>query len=180
MDPKDELPAVWPEFDLEAMLRALAEGDVEFIVIGGVAMVIYGSARFTRDLDIVFSPEADNLERLGRVLVKLGATLRGVEGDLPFVPDAATLSRVDLLTLETSLGWLDVHRRPSGAPPYRSLREGAETVEFDGHEILVAAPTDLQAMKRAAGRRVDVDDLEYLEAIIRLRKKRGPSGRAGR
>jgi hypothetical protein len=170
MDPKDEVPAVWPEFRLEAMLGALSAAEVDYIVIGGVAMVMHGSARFTRDLDIVFAPDPDNLERLGRVLIEIDAELRGVEDDLPFTPDASTLSRVELLTLVTSLGWLDVHRRPAGAPPYRTLKRRAETVLIDEHEVLVAAPADLQAMKRAAGRPVDLNDLEYLEAIIRLRK----------
>jgi hypothetical protein len=170
MDPKDELPAVWPEFRLEAMLGALSGAGVDYIVIGGVAMVMHGSARLTRDLDIVFAPDSDNLEKLGRVLMSLGAKLRDVDEDLTFVPDALTLSRIDVLTLETTVGWLDVHRRPAGARPYRALRKAAETVEVGENEILVAAPADLQAMKRAAGRRIDLDDLEYLEAIIRLRR----------
>ena len=99
MDPKDELPAVWPEFHLEAMLDALSRAGVDYVVIGGVAMVMHGSARFTRDLDIVFSPDPDNLERLGRVLVELESELRGVDEDVPFTPDAPTLDRVELLSL---------------------------------------------------------------------------------
>jgi hypothetical protein len=173
VDPKDQIPAVWPDFELTTMLSSLSEAEVDYVVIGGIAMVVHGSARVTRDLDIVFAPDPDNLERLGRVLIGLGARLRGVEDDVPFVPDAATLDGVDLLTLDTSAGWLDVHRRPTGAPPYKSLRKRAEVVEFGGHEILVATPADLQAMKRAAGRPVDQMDLEYLEAIIRIRRERG-------
>ncbi len=175
MDPKDKIPAVWPDFELETMLRSLSEADVDYVVIGGIAMVVHGSARITRDLDIVFAPDQDNLEKLGRVLLGLGAQLRGVENDLPFVPDAATLEKVDLLTLETIAGWLDVHRRPAGAPPYASLKKRAEVVDFDGYEIRVASPADLQAMKRAAGRPQDLMDLDYLEAIIRLRRERGDS-----
>ena len=164
---------MWPDFDLEIMLRSLSEAGVDYVVIGGIAMVVHGSARITRDLDIVFAPERENLEKLGRVLISLDARLRGVEEDVPFVPDAATLDKVDLLTLETVAGWIDVHRRPAGAPPYASLKKRAEAVEFEGHEILVAAPADLQAMKRAAGRPQDLMDLEYLEAIVRLRRERG-------
>ena len=173
MDPKDQIPAVWPDFELGTMLRSLSEAGVDYVVIGGIAMVVHGSARLTRDLDIVFAPDAENLEKLGAVLVGLGARLRGVEDDVPFVPDAATLEKVDLLTLATSAGWLDVHRRPAAAPPNAGLRKRAEVVEFEGLKIPVASPADLQAMKRAAGRPVDQMDLEYLEAIIRLRRERG-------
>lgn len=173
MDPKDQFPAIWPDFDLESMLRALSDTGVDFVIIGGIAMIVHGSDRLTRDLDLIFAPDSANLERLGRALVGLQARLRDADDDLPFVPDAATLSRIDLLTLETSAGWLDVHRRPAGAPPYKSLRKRAERVALDGYEVLVAAPSDLQAMKRAAGRPVDQTDLGYLDVIIRLRHERG-------
>jgi hypothetical protein len=173
VDPKDEIPAIWPDFDVETMFRALSGAGVDYVVIGGIAMILHGSDRLTRDLDLVFAADEANLEKLGRALVGLRAQLRDVDEDIPFVPDAATLSKVDLLTLETSVGWLDVHRRPAGAPPYKTLRKRAEWVRFDGYEILVAAPADLQAMKRAAGRRVDELDLEVLDVIIRLRRERG-------
>lgn len=38
--------------DFEQLLRALAEHDVAFVIIGGVALVLHGSARVTQDLDI--------------------------------------------------------------------------------------------------------------------------------
>jgi len=173
VDPKQRLPAEWPEFELETMLERLSSAGVDYVVIGGIAMVAHGSARLTRDLDIVFSPDDRNLELLGEVLLGLDAKLRGVDEKVPFVPDAATLGNTELLTLVTSAGWLDVHRRPAGAPPYGSLRRNAERVDLGGYSVLVASPADLQAMKRTAARPQDVMDLEYLEAIIRLRRERG-------
>ena len=151
------------------MLRRLSEGGVDFVVIGGIALIAHGSARATRDLDIVFAPDRPNLERLAQVLIDIGARLRGVDENVPFIPDAPTLDKVDLLTLDTRLGWLDVHRRPAGAPPYRTLRKRAERVDFGDYSVLVASPGDLRAMKRSAGRQIDIVDLDYLEAIIRLR-----------
>src|SRR5689334_16694646 len=112
------------------MLRRLTEAGVDFVVIGGVAMLLHGSARLTRDLDIVFAGDDPNLEALGSVLIELQARLRGVDEDVPFAPDARTLANVQLLTLDTSAGWLDVHRRPDGAPSYERLRRHAERVEL--------------------------------------------------
>jgi nucleotidyltransferase AbiEii toxin of type IV toxin-antitoxin system len=176
MDPKDVRPTIWPEeFDAGVLLRRLAQGNVDYVVIGGIALVIHGSARLTRDLDIVLSPEEPNLRALGEVLVELKARLRGIDEDVPFVPDARTLGNVDLLTLNTEAGWLDVHRRPPGAPPYRTLRRRAEAKVFDGITVRVASPDDLLAMKRAAARPIDLSDVEELEAIKRLR---GELGRA--
>src|SRR4051794_33938305 len=107
------------------MLRRLTVAQVDFVVIGGIAMVLQGSARNTRDLDIVFGPGKANLQRLGEVLVDLEARLRDVETPLPFVPDARTLNNVELLTLGTSKGWLDVHRSVEGMATYPALRKRA-------------------------------------------------------
>lgn len=172
MDPKSELPAIWPEeFDAFELLRRLTNTGVDFVVIGGVAAVLHGSARLTRDLDIVFAPDDPNLDALGRVLVASEARLRGVEEPVPFIADARTLRNVQLLTLETNAGWFDVHRRPEGAPPYDGLRRHAERMDVGGFSILVASVDDMLAMKRAAGRTQDLLDIETLEAIKRLRKK---------
>jgi hypothetical protein len=163
--------ANWPDFRVRPLLRALVGRGVDFVVIGGVAMIAYGSARFTKDLDVCFAPDPTNLDLLGGVLVDLDATLRGVDEEVPFVPDAATLARIEILTLGTSEGPLDLQRRPPGAPPYAELRGRAERVEVGGIGVLVASLDDLEAMKRAAGRPIDAIDLEEIAVIRRLRAR---------
>jgi hypothetical protein len=175
LDPKEQRPALWPDLDVGEMLRRLTDAGVDYVVIGGIAMVLHGSARLTRDLDIIFAPDEPNLDALGSVLISLDARLRGIEEDVPFVPDGKTLRNVDLLTLETSAGWLDVHRGPEGAPRYDLLRARAERIDAGGFFVLVASPDDLIAMKTEAGRPVDLIDLEELDAIKRLRRKHGPA-----
>jgi hypothetical protein len=169
VDPKERLPAEWPELDVEEMLRRFVAAGVDFVVVGGVAMIILGSSRLTRDLDIVFATDPGNLKSLGGVLVGLNARLREVPDDVPFMLDERTLSNVELLTLDTSAGWLDVHRRLDGAPSYEALRKRAERHDLGDFSVLVAAPDDMLAMKQAAGRPVDLADIEELKAIKRLR-----------
>jgi predicted nucleotidyltransferase len=171
VDPKDRRPTEWPDLDVEEILRRLTAAGVDFVIVGGIAMILHGASRLTRDLDIVFAADESNLKSLGQVLVRLDARLREVEEDVPFVPDAGTLANVELLTLATSAGWLDVHRRIDGVPRYESLRRNAERVDLGGFSVLVASPDDMVAMKRAAGRPLDLADLEELEAIKRLRRK---------
>ena len=91
-------------------------------------MILSGYGRMTRDLDIMFADDAVNLEALGGVLTDLDARLRGVEDEVPFVADARTLRGIQLLTLETSLGWLDVHRIVPGVAGFERLRRNAERV----------------------------------------------------
>jgi predicted nucleotidyltransferase len=174
MDPKDQLPAKWPRLNAEEMLRRLTAAGVDFVVIGGIAVILSGSARLTRDLDIVFAPDDDNLEALGRVLQGLDARLREVDEPVPFVPDGRTLRKVQLLTLTTSEGWLDIHREVDGMPRYEELRRHAERLDVGDFNVLVASPDDMIAMKREAGRPIDLQDIEELEAIKRLRRRIKP------
>ena len=50
--------------DFEALLAVLAEHEVAFILVGGVAAIAHGSAHLTQDLDIVYQRSPDNLQRL--------------------------------------------------------------------------------------------------------------------
>lgn len=167
MDPKDRLPAEWPAFNPRAMLARLTEGGVDYVVIGGIAVIAHGYVRTTRDLDIAFAGDAANLEALGRVLTDLEARLRGVDEEVPFTADARTLAGIQLLTLDTSLGWLDVHKVIAGVGRYEDLRRRATNTSFDGLPVRVASIDDLLAMKAAAGRGVDRTDIAALEAIKR-------------
>jgi predicted nucleotidyltransferase len=144
------------------------DAGIDFVVIGGFAAIAHGSVQVTRDLDICHSAEPANLESLGRGLVELGARLRGVAEDVPFVPDAATLRRTRVLTLETEEGPLDILTDPAGAPGYHALRERALEVPVAGVVVRVASLEDLLAMKRACGRPKDLLAVEELEAIARL------------
>jgi len=163
--------AEWPELDLEALLRALVSHGVDFVIVGGIAVIAHGSARITRDLDICYATDQANLDVLGAALLDLGARLRGVSEEVPFIPDGRTLLRTTILTLDTNHGWIDLLAAPSGAPPYAALRERAERVTFGDIAVLVAALDDLASMKRAAGRPRDLVDVEEIEVIRRLRRR---------
>ncbi len=160
-----------PELKLDVLLDRLVARSVDFVVIGGIAAVLHGSPRNTFALDICFATDEANLEALGEVLMGLDARLRGVAEDVPFTPDAATLRRVELLTLVTTAGELDVLAKPLGVSSYQALRRNAERFDLNGTVIRVASIPDLMAMKQAAGRPKDKADLEELEAISRLRRQ---------
>jgi hypothetical protein len=157
---------------VDEILRRLTARGVDFVVIGGIAAVLHGSARATYDLDICYATDGGNLDALGNVLRGLGPRLKGVDEQVPFVPDAATLRRVELLTMVTDEGEFDVLARPSGSPGYEALRRNADRFDLDGFSVLVASIEDLIAMKLAAGRLKDLAAVEELEAIAQLRAGR--------
>ena len=158
-----------PELRASEILQRLTEAAVDFVVIGGLAVVLLGSARYTKDLDITYATDSANLDALGDVLIGLHARLRAVNEDLPFVPDRRSLRRAMLLTLETDAGWLDLLADLPGAPSYPEVRANAARVEVGSFHVRVADIDDMIAMKKAAGRLQDLADIEELEAIKELR-----------
>jgi hypothetical protein len=159
------------DFRPSAQLAHLTAYGVDFVVVGGIAATLHGSPRDTFDLDICPSQDSENLEVLGRALLDAEARLRGLEDDVPFVPDGRTLRRMEILTLDTRFGPLDVLARPGGSPAYSQLRRRARRMNIGSAAVLVASIDDLLEMKRSAKRAKDRADVEELEAIRRLERR---------
>ena len=62
--------------DLERLVPTLVQGGVEFIVIGGVAAIIHGSARATYDVDLLYFRNEANIQRLANLLAPYRRYLR--------------------------------------------------------------------------------------------------------
>ena len=141
--------------DAAAILEALVDHDVEYVVIGGLAVQAHGHLRTTQDLDIVPEPSAPNRRRLDQALARLGARRAGQRaGETVRVP------RTGVLELDTDLGGIDVHLAPPGAAPFAELRSRALELELEpGLPVRVAGLDDLIAMKRASGRPIDRSDI---------------------
>jgi predicted nucleotidyltransferase len=154
------------------LVHALIEGKVDFVIIGGVAVVLQAMPRFTKDLDICYSTAQDNLDALGGVLVALKARLRGIPEEVPFVPDGRTLRQTQIVCLTTPMGDIDLLVNPEGAPTYKTLRRRADVMDLGGHNVRIASIEDMLAMKRAAGRPQDLTDIESLEAARRRKRSR--------
>jgi hypothetical protein len=158
-------------FEPDELLLALTRAQVDFVVIGGVAVGVHGFIRATKDLDVVPNPDPQNLARLADLLVVLNAQQVGV-GDFapeefPFDPtDPGQLANGANFRLETKLGPLDIMQWVSGIDAdlaYSELAPQALTVGFRDIQIRVCELEHLRAMKRAASRPQDVEDLKRLE-----------------
>lgn len=157
--------------DFPALLKLFAAGEVEFIVIGGVAATIHGSAHITVDLDVLYRRTRGNIERLAVALGPIHPYLRGAPEGLPFRFDAATIERGLNFTLQTTLGDVDLLGEVAGGGSYDQLAAEAESVTLESLVFRCVSLRRLIALKRAAGRPKDLNIIAELEALLEDRDR---------
>ena len=135
--------------DPGALLGLLEEAAVDYLVAGSVAAMAFGVDLVPRDLDIVPSLDPHNLERLGRLLQRVGAKPRHVP-DWSQGPDHDACERwrpepFDAAALDHRFvtRWGDLDVVPVGAGPYEELRRTAVTLTAFGRAIRFAHPDQL-------------------------------------
>lgn len=149
--------------DAPRVFRTLNQHGVDYVVIGGWAVIAHGRVRTTLDVDFVADVEPANLERLADALAELRAELWGVDAHLLDIAlDAETLASGANFTLTTDAGGVDFFNEVPGQVPYRDLRRRAVSGRARGVSVPLAGREDLIRMKRAAGRDRDLEDLAVL------------------
>lgn len=156
--------------DFPRLLQVLVGGGVEFVVIGGMAAVVHGSAHVTLDLDVVYARSRENIERLAGALASLDPYPRGAPAGLPFHFDAPTIRAGLNFTLTTTAGDLDLFGEATGGGTYEVLRPRSIIREVFGISCPFVDLETLIHLKRSAGRPKDAERIAELEA---LREERG-------
>ena len=157
--------------DFSKFLRALGDTGVEYILVGGAAATVHGSARLTLDIDVVYRRTPQNLVRLRDALAPHAPYPRGAPAGLPFRWDVETLARGLNFTLATSLGPIDLFGEIPGGGTYEQLLPDTLAVTAFGVTCRCLTLDRLIDVKRAAGRTKDFEAVAELEA---LREERGP------
>jgi predicted nucleotidyltransferase len=150
--------------EFETLLQALRTAGVQFVIVGGVAAVVHGSARLTND-HVVYERSPENLGRLVTALAPLEPYLRGAPAGLPFRFDQQTLKQGLNFTLTTTQGPIDLLGEMAGVGGYAEL--AGRTVEIDlfGATYRCVDLTTLIVAKRAAGRPKDYEVIAELESM---------------
>lgn len=155
--------------DFRSLIESLAQQQVDFVIIGGVALVLHGSARTTQDLDLCYARDARNLGATVAALAPFHPTLRGAPADLPFRLDVPTLKAGLNFTLDTSAGPLDLLGEVTGVGTFEAVSRDAEDIDAYGHRVKLMSLATLERAKRAAGRRKDLLDLAEIQEIRKRR-----------
>ena len=141
--------------EFEDVLAALNEARVRYLLIGGVASILHGVPRTTVDIDIALDPKRENVRRAIRTLRKIGLVAdTEVVDDILAQGDVTTSNEVsvDLLTDLRGAKFATLWRRR------KAFRYGRVRAS-------VVSKADQIRILRAAGRRKDLEDAEYLKSL---------------
>ena len=140
---------------LQNVFASFQKNDVKYLVIGGIAAVLYGVPRATFDLDVLIEPTRDNVERLLSAMIEAGlgtASLTNAED---------VLSKE--ITIFTDRIRLDVQTSTPGIS-FEQAWQRRVTMNYRGQTLEVISVGDLIASKTAAGRDVDLEDVRILKS----------------
>lgn len=140
--------------DYKELLHLLNEYEVEYLIVGGFAVMKYAEPRYTKDLDIWVHNSRQNSVRVVAALKKFGAPLEhdGISADtlaekqIVYQIGIAPV-RIDILTEITAVGFSN------------AWKNRVATTLF-GVPVNFISQGDLETNKRALGRAHDIQDLE--------------------
>ena len=143
---------------LKDVFESFQKHEVRYIVIDGIAAVLYGGPRATFDLEILIEASPENTQHLLDALLDAGigtASLTNVDeilsNEITIFKDRV---RIDVQTSTPGLRFQDAWNRRT-------------TLEYQGQSFYVVSREDLISSKKAAGRDVDLHDVRLLQLPIK-------------
>jgi len=139
---------------LKGVFKSFQQHEVKYVVIGGIAAVLYGVPRATFDLDILIEASPENSRRLLDALIEAGmgtAALTNVEEILS-----------NEITIFKDRVRIDVQISTPGLC-FKEAWKKKKTMEYQGQAFHVVSLNHLISSKKAAGRDVDLEDVRLLE-----------------
>ncbi|MDO8291694.1 MAG: hypothetical protein Q7T29_02310 [Gallionella sp.] len=155
------------------LLQSLSEGQVQYVLVGGMAVQLHGFMRSTFDIDLVLAMNDENLVRFIDVAKRFGLT-PSIPVPIDSLRNAAQIEQwhrekgmlaFALREPQIGGGVVDILVRPQ--VPFEQLMENAVAGELFGQQVWIASIDDLLTMKRVANRPKDQLDIAALEKIKR-------------
>lgn len=155
---------------LRLLIERFTEAGLEFVVVGGYAGVLYGSAFVTDDLDLCAVLTPENLQKLRTALADLHPVHRMTHKRLSFLTYPPAGQPVANLYLETDAGIVDLLSGILGVGDYAALQQNAVEIMLFGRKCRVIGLEDLIKAKEAFGRERDLLMAKELRAIAAKRR----------
>ena len=152
--------------DLSALLKGLNEAGIEFILVGGLAVVAQGVPVTTFDVDIVHRRTDKNVKKLLEFLKSIDAYQRRLD-DRVIEPNEKDLKGKGHVLLTTRFGPLDVLAAIEEGRGFDGLLADTVEIEFQGHIIHVLSLETIVALKRGSKDPKDQYRLPILEETLR-------------
>ena len=147
--------------DLAGVIADANAAGLEHVVIGGFSVIFHGYIRATRDSDLLV-PDSEAANKAILRFLELANAHRLSDGKKLTIDDIASAEQ---LRVNSRRGIIDIIR--GGSPPldFDTVSRRADTTEWEGQKVRVAALPSVVGFKRLARRPQDRVDLEELEAI---------------
>lgn len=155
---------------LNRLIERLCDAGIDFVIVGGFAGMLHGSALLTRDLEVCTVLSAENVAKLRAALRDLRPTHRMTPQRLSFLETPEAGLDMKSLYLETELGPIDFLGTILGIGDFERVRAASIEIELFGRRCRVISLQDLIQAKEALGRDKDLLAAKELRAIAEKKK----------
>ena len=147
--------------DFKDFVQFLNSNDVEYLLIGGWAVSIYGNPRLTKDIDFLISSKNENIDKLKKTLEEFGVP--------PFDIEEFKKNKDSFIRMGVSPIQIDVLQEASGIIMEECYKR-KNILNIDGLKINIISIKDLIINKRATGRDQDITDANKLEKLMKINR----------
>lgn len=139
---------------LQSVFKCLEKHEVKYVVIGGIASILYGVPRTTFDLDILIEATLENIQKLLKALEEAGLATA-----LMTSPEKVLENEITIFQDRVRI---DVQTKTPGIE-FEPAWKNKNTIEFKEQKFHLLSKDDLILSKQAAGRPKDLEDVRLLK-----------------
>ncbi len=149
--------------DVQEFIKCLAEFNVRYVIVGGEAVIYYGFARLTGDIDFFYEPQPKNVKNLYAALNKFwNGEIPGIESKKDFMEVGTIIqfgvppNRIDLINSITDVTFDEAWRK-----------RVSEKIGIEGriYSVYFIGLNELIKNKKAIKRYKDLEDIKYLGKV---------------
>lgn len=159
------------EIDYKTIFKKLNESEIDYLIIGGLAVNFYGIPRMTYDIDIMIYMELNNISKFINIISKLGYKPKVPVNPIELSDKSKRevwirekgMKVFNFYNPELPIGEIDIFI--DSPVSYEELKERCVKIRIEEIEIPVISINDLIKLKLHSGRKQDLSDVEYLNMI---------------